>query len=240
MKIPHFNRNHLGLAALVLWIPAIIYSMTLFTATHVLTLPPPEDALKLERGALTLIHTKGWHAIHTLMGGCECSRDVGQYLVSRGRSSEYESETVLLVDADYSEGERYQQAGFRTEFISGETLVRTWGVQAAPSLVVLNPSGKIAYTGGYYERSARVAVLDLPVLRRLKRGDTVKPLPLFGCGIGQRLQSAIDPMGLKYERTEHDNRKEKERAHEDAGHTSEVSDVTEGKDQERAPARHSH
>jgi thioredoxin-related protein len=194
-----FTRNRLGTAALLLWVPLVVYPITMFTASHVLTLPIPKDQFKLRDGMRALNpDAKDWTAVHTLMSGCNCSSDVGKHLLKRGRSAEFSSETVLLIDAEEAEAKAYEAKGFQTKRLKGQELVEVFGLEAAPSMVVLNPSGEVAYLGGYYAQSARTEALDLKVIADLKRDGKTKALPLFGCAVGERLQSAIDPSKLKY------------------------------------------
>jgi thioredoxin-related protein len=194
-----FTKNRLGTAALLLWVPLVVYPITMFTASHILTLPVPKDQFKL-RDAMRGLNpdSEGWTAIHTLMSGCNCSSDVGKHLLQRGRVSELASETVLLIDAKDEEAKDFEAKGFQTKRLKSQELVEVFGLEAAPSMVILNPDREVAYLGGYYARSARTEALDLKVIADLKRDGYAKALPLFGCAVGERLQTALDPSKLKY------------------------------------------
>ncbi|QDV09953.1 hypothetical protein Poly30_55140 [Planctomycetes bacterium Poly30] len=56
----------------------------------------------------------------------------------------------------------------------------------------------MVFLGGYTERKQGLAYLDLQTLEQLRAGIQPSPLPVYGCGVSTSLQSALDPLRIKY------------------------------------------
>src|SRR5438034_435644 len=68
---------------------------------------------------------------------------------------------------------------------------------AAPLLVIVDPGDTVRYVGGYTPRKQAADVRDLAVIAAVQRGETVEPLPTFGCAIGRASNSRLDPLGIR-------------------------------------------
>lgn len=140
----------------------------------------------------------GWNAVHILASECPCSRAVADYLIRRGSVSNLH-EAVVLIGENPRLEKGLRQAGFPVQRVSPEEVAERFHVEGAPWLVFMEPGGAVRYAGGYAaERNARGGYRDMQIWKALEAGQTVASLPAFGCAIGQRLQRAIDPLGLKY------------------------------------------
>ncbi len=175
--------------------------MAALMAGHWVALPKPErDDPRLKAGLASLaidLRAARWRLNHILYAECGCSRRVLEYVAARPRSAEHD-EVVLLVGEDAGVERTCRANGLRVERLSDEQLKERFGVEAAPLLVITDPSGATRYCGGYTDRRRGLAYQDLSALARLRAGQQVTPLPVYGCGVSNSLQSAVDPLGLKY------------------------------------------
>ncbi len=169
---------------------------------HWYTLPKPaaDDAQLISAlGALRPVgRERDWFAVHVLYSSCPCSVRVLDHLFSPERNADVQEE-ILLVEPDAQIEERAASAGFSVTVVTPEELASEYGIEAAPMMVVLDPSDRIRYAGGYTERKQGVDIRDLAVLRTLRdeAARTIE-LPLFGCAVSFELQSILDPLKLKY------------------------------------------
>jgi len=182
------RRERWALGFLAVWAAGASVVMAALMASHWVALPAPErDDERLAR----------WRMHHALYAGCSCSRRVLEHVAARARSDEVD-ELVLLVGED-AEFERVcRDRNLRVERVSREQLEQRFGVEAAPPLVITDPSGAARYCGGYTDRKRGLAYQDLATLARLRASEQAPPLPVYGCGITDSLQAALDPLGLKY------------------------------------------
>jgi hypothetical protein len=67
-------------------------------------------------------------------------------------------------------------------------------------LIVVDPGGTPRYAGGYTIRKQGLDYQDLEILAELRRGSSAERLPAYGCAVSDELQSALDPIGIKYVR----------------------------------------
>jgi len=197
-------RSRAGRALLLVvfwsWVPSLVIPGVYFLAWHTLTLPAPD------RGSVTAavelhrrLEDRGrWSVLHVLYSGCGCSARVLERLAGR-RPIEGVPETILFVDGAPGElAEQAHAAGFRLESLTRDDLVQRYHLEAAPLLVIADGDGAIRYLGGYTERKQSPEIQDVAILERLRRGEEVSALPLFGCAVSRDLQSKLDPLKLKY------------------------------------------
>lgn len=141
---------------------------------------------------------QGWRMAHVLYRSCPCSRRTLDRLRASPRHAEVH-ELVLIVDDDAAPGPDDQQLrarGFEVVVIDRETLLRRFGLEAAPVLVVLRPDGSLAYLGGY-TRSKQGPVFEHErILSALRDQEPAAALPVFGCATSARLANFLDPLGL--------------------------------------------
>jgi hypothetical protein len=192
-------------AGLALWALGTAVLCAYLLGAHLLSLPTPatnEPRLRAAVARARGAEGKGdWIAFHLLYRGCRCSRRVLEHLLERGPAPGYAETIVLVGDADGEgdEGDRARAAarGYRVEAIAAEALGPSYGVEAAPLLVVAAPSGEVRYVGGYSERKQGPLARGAGALARLAAGERVAPLPAFGCAVSERLRTAVDPFGVR-------------------------------------------
>ena len=178
-------------------------------ASHLIQLPAPiggvtNTALQSQIARLRTPADKGqFFAVHIVLGTCGCSGRVLDHLVERG-PREGTAERVMLIDdadmgmpVDAGLRERVLARGIPVETLSPQELERRFSIVSAPMLVVMSPSNQLSYVGGYTDRKQSPNIQDAEILDRLALGQTVEPLPLFGCAVSSRLKETLDPLGLK-------------------------------------------
>ena len=190
-----------GVVIFWLWVPAILVPCAYLMAGHLVTLPRPDPAdpdVAQAIDAARAPRERGvWMAVHVLSGGCGCSGRVLEHLVER-RPMEGLREKILFVGEPTELLRRAVAAGFTVESLTGDELAARYRIEAAPLLLVADPGGELRYSGGYTERKQSPTIGDVSVLSRLRAGERVAPLPLFGCAVSRHLQKTLDPLGLKY------------------------------------------
>ena len=170
-------------------------------AKHLVALPAPAAGDPALAGVVA--QTRGmrgigdWLGVHVLYGECPCSRKIAEVLLDPARPRpEGLTETMVLVGADPELEARAAAAGFAVEVVAADQLEARWKVQAAPLLVLADPTDRLRYVGGYTARKQGPDVQDIELLARLQADAPVEPLPLFGCAVSQALRAAADPVGL--------------------------------------------
>jgi hypothetical protein len=141
---------------------------------------------------------KTWRAVHVLAAGCGCSRGVAEHLASRGPISGLH-ESVLLIGSDSVIMRLVARTTFSSKVIQPRDAAERLHLQGAPWLVIIAPDDSIRYAGGYSsDRNARGGYLDAAIWKAVSAGESYRSLPAFGCAVSERVQRAIDPLGLKY------------------------------------------
>lgn len=202
------TRGHWAVSlALAVWAVTALVVGGYLMSSHLISLPLPSESVKnnaLDRAvaALRKPADRGrWLAVHIVLDSCGCSEKVLEHLIVRGpRTQTAEQVLLVLGDEGASDGTltaRLKARGFPVESMTADALSSRFYVEAAPMLVVLSPDDHVAYLGGYTDRKQAPGIRDSEILDRLARGETVKPLPLFGCAVSKQLQSSLDPLGLK-------------------------------------------
>jgi hypothetical protein len=186
-------------AALAGWFIVVGLVSASLLARHVVPLPRPVQ-LEVLRAALAAHRPAGAVApgalgvVHVLYAECRCSRLVAEHLASKPRPPGV-TEHVVLVGRDDGLVRALASRGFSTEVISVEQLA-AWGIEAAPILVVLAPSGEVRYAGGYTAHKQALFPRDREIVASLRAGTDVAPLPIFGCAVSAELERTINPLGL--------------------------------------------
>lgn len=193
-------RSRLGIAAFWLWVPAMVLPGVYLMAGHLLTLPRPDqldpDVARAIEAARAPEERGAWMAVHVLSAECGCSQRVLEHLVARGPVSGMR-EKVLFIGEPTALTRRARAAGFTVDLLTGDELAARYRLEAAPLLVVADPRDEVRYLGGYAERAGSPVIEDTSVFARLRAGESVAPLPIFGCAVSRRLQKTLDPLGLK-------------------------------------------
>jgi hypothetical protein len=190
--------------ALMVWAAACVLVGTYLLASHLLTLPAPaptDPVLHREIAAHRGIHQRGrWLVLHVVYDECGCSQRVLEHLLAYPRPPGV-AERVVLVTEHRAARAAWIAAipaqGFELDVVTPEHLVADYHIEAAPLLVIVDPGDTVRYVGGYTPRKQAADVRDLAVIAAVQRGETVEPLPTFGCAIGRALNSRLDPLGIR-------------------------------------------
>lgn len=139
---------------------------------------------------------RSWLALHVLYTRCKCSERTLAHLFARGPLAGMK-ERVVLVGPHAELEQKARAAGFAVEVIAPSQLEPTYHVQAAPLMLVSDPLGALRYVGGYTATKQSLALHDVEILTKLRRGDAARELPLLGCAVSRSLKALFDPFGLK-------------------------------------------
>src|SRR5690606_15674155 len=185
---------------LLFWaLPCVAVSATLM-AGHWVPLPVPQRDDATLRSALSDLLGRGdgagigsWGVVHVLYVRCRCSQRTFDYLFDRG-ASPGAVETILLVGAGDDEqtcalARRATASGFRVETTNRAELKARLNIESAPLLLIVDPAGEVAYSGGYTARKQGLDFRDQEYLAQLQAGKSIADLPAFGCGVSRELQS---------------------------------------------------
>lgn len=204
MNAPGLGRS---LAKVVFWSWApigLLIGASLMVG-HWYTLPRPQtddSGLATALGSLRRGNEgDSWLATHVLYSECRCSRRILTHLFERGPVPGV-AEKILLVGKNAEYERRGREAGFEVKVVSARELADDFHVQAVPLLVVQDGSNAVRYLGGYTDRKQGPDIRDASVIRDLMAGQARRELPLFGCAVSRKLQALLDPLGLKYSKSE--------------------------------------
>ncbi|MDB5325420.1 MAG: hypothetical protein JWM57_989 [Phycisphaerales bacterium] len=90
-------------------------------------------------------------------------------------------------------------AGFNVAAAVPADVARKLDIEGGPWLVIVDPAGNIAYSGGYAAQRPRagLALQDVAIVDSLRHHETVKTFPAYGCAASRRLPQptlvSIDP-----------------------------------------------
>lgn len=172
----------------------VLIIISLLMAGHLISFPLSTEKVQTSLNARGHQAEKGWEVIHILSAGCKCSARVIEELSSRSAIKEG-SEVIYYIGEGKPEG--LAQSKIHFEIIPEEMAHRLLGVEAAPTLLIRNPEGKLDYAGGYAKNRNAKPEQD-SIIRDTIAGNAPKPLPIFGCAFTKNLKSQVDPFGLKY------------------------------------------
>lgn len=203
-------KARLARALLVVWAPVVLLVLSSLMTSHWVPLPTPNtQSERLRAGIAALEATTpngpgrvpaadSWTIYHVLYAGCRCSRLVFDYLSERLPQGELREVVLLIGGEDEQLSAACQASGVACIELTQEQLENEFGIESAPLFVVVDPAGEPLYVGGYTDRKQGLDYRDLDIVARLRDGEQVTPLPVFGCGVSTSLQDALDPLGLKY------------------------------------------
>jgi hypothetical protein len=191
-------KDWLGKCGVVLWLFVLLPVLAVLMGGHIVSLPAPNDYQRLKK-AVQALHNdhRSPLLIHVIYHHCSCTNSLVAHLIDRG-PFEGVRERVVFVGNDPTKSIAARQAGYDVVTISRQALVHTFGIEAAPLLLIVDGTGQIVYLGGYYRHPATVAPQDKMIYAHIQRGQAVDPLPVYGCAVSDRLQQAFDPIGVKY------------------------------------------
>lgn len=183
------------------WLAGFVMVGGYLLAPHLLTLPVPDtgDAVLQRSVAQRQVGQHGrWLALHVLDEDCPCSLRVLEHLLAARRPDGVAERVVLVASpGDPARLAAIRARGFDLDVVTPEQLGERYRLEAAPLLVVVDPSDTVRYLGGYTPRKQADDVRDAQIIAATLRGDRVAPLPAFGCAVGAALREAIDPLGVR-------------------------------------------
>jgi hypothetical protein len=184
-------RRKFGNIALATWFAAMIGVGSSLLAKHVVALPQPQSSLLAPSiNALRTPAERGqWLAVHVLYSDCRCFQRIADHLAGTERPPG-SSEMILWVGPEAPARDLTER--FDVRHVSARDL-STFGVEAAPSLIVVDPNGSLRYAGGYTNRKQGPAIEDLRILKAIQSSTQVETLPLSGCAVSSRLKSKLSP-----------------------------------------------
>ena len=198
------TRKTLIYGGLIAWVAACVVLGCYLLATHLLTLPAPAPADPVLHHGITAHRRteqrERWLVLHVVYDECKCSQRVLDHLLADRRPPGLAERVVLVTehrDASAALIAAIPAHGFELDVVTPEQLVAEYHIEAAPLLVIVDPQDAVRYVGGYTPRKQAADVRDLAVIAAVQRGETVEPLPTFGCAIGAALSSRLDPLGIR-------------------------------------------
>jgi hypothetical protein len=184
----------------MLWFCGIVVLMSALAISHWFSLPrlARRDS-RLAAGLAELLPNDrgGWASIHVLYTECRCSRRIFEHLRTSDRPRDLH-EIVLLVGDDHDAiATQLSQRGFQVVSIPAEKLDARFGIEGAPTFVLVDPARDVRYSGGYTTRQQGPNIRDLAIVNEIRHGDEVADLPVFGCAISERLKAVFDPFATR-------------------------------------------
>lgn len=181
----------------MVWATLVAAVITFQMASHVLSMPLPKNVNRFIEQIMGSRHPDPgkWTLVHVIYDHCSCTGSLLKHWVDRGPSKN--AREVIMVVGDHIPYEKeLEKAGFIIDKMERDPFVERFGIEAAPLLTVLDSHGNLKYMGGYFRSSATKIPLDEEIIRRTYLGETIEPLPLYGCALSRRLRKYIDPFGL--------------------------------------------
>jgi hypothetical protein len=189
------------------WLVGFLVIGAYLLAPHLLTLPVPEaNDAQLQRSVAQRLPSQHgrWLVLHVLDEDCPCSRRVLDHLLAGPRPSG-PAERVVWISGAHDPGRTtattaitaIRARGFDLDIVAPDQLEQRYHLEAAPLLVVLDPTDAVRYLGGYTPRKQADDVRDRAIITAVQRGERVKPLPTFGCAVGAALRTTIDPLKIR-------------------------------------------
>jgi hypothetical protein len=188
--------------AFAVWVVLCVVAGGYMLSSHLLTLPTPElSDLGPQHSAVAERRSTQqgrWLVVHILDQECKCSLRVLDHLLAAPRPADV-VERIVLIGGKVSPAQRaaIQARGLDLDLVTPEELADRYRVQAAPLLVVIDPADRVSYVGGYSSRKQSADLRDVAIIEALRRGESVTPLPTFGCAVGRSLRARIDPLGIR-------------------------------------------
>jgi hypothetical protein len=183
--------QRLGAIAVGAWFAGSLLLGAGLLARHVVALPAPASTPLLGASLASLRSPRDggrWMAVHVLYAECRCSLRIVEHLVQTERPAGW-SEIVLWVGVSPPE-DTLAQHGFDVRRITREVL-SSYGIEAAPLLVALDPADHVRYSGGYTDRKQGPVIDDLRLLAEARGDGSIAALPVFGCAVSDRLQQGL-------------------------------------------------
>jgi len=186
----------LGTLLVVAWAVVTLVGLAALSFNHMFAMPTPGQAQSLSQAMLSLRQGSGREfLVHVIDGDCSCTERLFAHLLERGPFPDVE-EVVLFAGNDPGKQRAAEGAGFAFVAISSTALLERYHLEVAPVLVAFDGAANLRYLGGYYDHPAAMWPRDERLRDELARGDSPRPLPVFGCAVSERLQNELDPLGI--------------------------------------------
>ena len=186
-------RNGLGRTILLVWFGGLTMLAAGLLARHLIALPAPSATELLGKRLSSLASpTPSYVAVHVLSSECPCSQRVVHHLVDTDRPPGWH-EVVLWV-GDLPPAPELV-AKFDVRKLTAAELAAL-GIEAAPILIAIDPSGRIRYSGGYTDRKQGAVFHDLDALAAVRGPTDLVALPVFGCAVSERLQKHLSRLPI--------------------------------------------
>jgi hypothetical protein len=155
-------------------------------------------ALPQTRAGAASFPNGSWQMVHVLLGDCGCSRIVADHLANRGPLGDANEQIWIVGDASKMRDNLIAHR-FYVRSIDAADLASQYGINGGPWLLVIDPSGAIAYSGGYSPHPIQhdSDPQERQILDQIRAGQHVKAFPAFGCAASDWLRHSIDPLGIK-------------------------------------------
>jgi hypothetical protein len=158
----------------------------------------PGDRQRTERALVAIADADGarsWTVVHVLYADCACSNRVARHLVETARAIGVREHVLLVGDAPDLEA-LAKRARLDVRHVTPAELLDTYGLDAAPLLIVADPERRVRYVGGYTQRKQSYEVLDRRIVTDLREGRDVIELPVFGCAISPKRETTKSLFGI--------------------------------------------
>ena len=127
--------------------------------------------------------TGAWQVVYLFGSDCPCSARAAKHIACRRRLGDI-AERVVMVGSDRPTETSLAGNGWKPEHATAEQARDLYGARSAPLLIFIDPAGRIRYTGGFARRSDfRDGFQEERIWAALRSGETVKPLPAYGCAL---------------------------------------------------------
>ena len=184
------SRGVITRLGLTTWFAAMLVLGAALLAKHVIALPAPASTAKLSSSLSAFRSSKAvnqWLAVHVLYAECRCSQRIVTHLLSTARPAGWQ-EVVLWVGK--ASPDPALERAYRVKRVTSAEL-SSFGVEATPLLVVLDPNNHVRYSGGYTERKQGPVIDDLRIFADAQRASVLASRPVFGCAVSDRLKQAL-------------------------------------------------
>jgi len=185
----------------VVWAIALLQVGAYLLAPHLLTLPISDagESVTPRLTAPRLPAQRGrWLLLHVLDEDCPCSLRVLEHLFTSPRPVGVAERVVLIATpGDDARVAAIRAHHFDLDVVTPEQLGARYHLDAAPVLVVVDPTDTVRYVGGYTTRKQATDVRDAAIVAAVLRGERVAALPTFGCAVGAGLHATVDPLTIR-------------------------------------------
>jgi hypothetical protein len=180
-------------AILAIWCLLLSVVVINLMAKHWIPLPHPSaNDSDWQRSSYTKMEWTGsgrWQVFHILADGCPCSDRILSHLQGRPQVDDVD-ETIVFMSDEPDEIPTTIH-GYNVDVVSSDELLKKYGVESVPLLLVYDAKGLARYAGGYTARKQGFDIRDQQIIVDLQHGKKVAELPVFGCSISARLKSDL-------------------------------------------------